>query len=198
MTTTVFLVRHGSHDRLGHVLCGRMDGVSLSDEGRRESEALAERLNGEDLSAVYASPLARTVETAAPIARAAGLAPTADEDLVEIDFGDWTGKRFEDLSDDPAWPVWNAARSLARPPGGESMLEVQARLKRWLERVRGRHPQARIAAVTHSDVIKALAAHALGFSLDQHDRLEVSPASVSVLVAGDWGLKLMSLNETLR
>ncbi|MDE2486990.1 MAG: histidine phosphatase family protein [Alphaproteobacteria bacterium] len=197
MTTTVFLVRHGSHDRLGHVLCGRMDGVSLSDGGRKESAALAIRLRGVDLTAVYASPLARTMETATPIAKAAGLAPRSDEDLLEIDFGEWTGERFDALRDDPAWLVWNTSRSLARPPGGESMIEVQARLKRWLDRVRARHPDQRIAAVTHSDVIKALAAHALGFSLDQHGRLEVSPASVSILAAGDWGLKLMSLNETL-
>lgn len=198
MTTTVFLVRHGSHDRLDRVLCGRMDGVRLSEDGRREAEALATRLAGEDLSAVYASPLARTLETAQPIAAGARLAPIADEDLLEIDFGDWTGKPFETLHDDPAWAVWNRARSLARPPGGESMLEVQARLKRWLDRVRGRHAGERIAAVTHSDVIKALCAHALGFSLDQHDRLEVSPASVTALAAGDWGVKVLSLNETLR
>jgi probable phosphoglycerate mutase len=198
VTTTVFLVRHGSHDRLGHVLCGRMDGVSLSERGHRESEAVAQRLAAEALAAVYASPLARTQETARPIAQAAGLAAQSDEDLLEIDFGDWTGKAFDELAEDPAWTVWNRARSLARPPGGESMLEVQARLKRWLERARAEHPDARVAAVTHSDVIKALAAHALGFSLDQHERLEVSPGSVSVLVAGEWGLKLMSLNETPR
>jgi probable phosphoglycerate mutase len=198
VTTTVFLVRHGSHDRLDKVLCGRMDGVSLSAAGRREAEALATRLRAESLAAVYASPLARTVETAQPIAAAAGLSPIADEDLTEIDFGDWTGRPFEALRDDPAWPVWNRARSLARPPGGESMLEVQARLKRWLDRVCERHAGERIAAVTHSDVIKALAAHALGFSLDQHDRLEVGPASISVLAGGDWGVKVLSLNETLR
>lgn len=175
-----------------------MDGVSLSEEGRHEAEAVARRLEAERLSAVYASPLARTLETAEPIAGRARVSVTADEDLIEIDFGDWTGKPFEALHADPQWSVWNFARSLARPPGGESMLEVQARLKRWLDRVRSAHPDARIAAVTHSDVIKALAAHALGFSLDQHDRLEVSPASVSVLVAGDWGVKVLSLNEGVR
>ena len=175
-----------------------MDGVTLSDEGRREAERLAERLASERLAAVYASPLDRTMETAEPIAAAASLELRADQDLGEIDLGEWTGKSFDELHGDPAWRVWNRARSLARPPGGESMLEVQARLKRWLDRTCDRHPEERIAAVTHSDVIKALAAYALGFSLDQHDRLEVSPASVSVLAAGDWGLKLMSLNESLR
>lgn len=195
MTTTAFLVRHGAHDRLGKVLCGRMDGVSLSDKGRREAEGLAERLKPEGLSAVYSSPLARTLETARPIARAAGLETIPESDLLEIDFGAWTGRPFDALETDPGWQVWNAQRAHARPPGGESLLEVQARLARWLERVRAQHPGQRIAAVTHSDVIKAVVALVLGSSLDQHDRLEISPGSVSVLALGDWGLKLLSLNE---
>lgn len=198
MTTTVFLVRHGAHDRLGKTLCGRMDGVNLSEQGRREAEAIARRLAGEELEAVYSSPLERTRETAGPIAVAIGASVTLDEDLSEIDFGAWTGKTFEELHDDPAWRVWNQARGIARPPGGESMVEVQARLRRWLSRVRDRHPEGRIAAVTHADVIKALVAYALGFSLDQHGRLEVSPGSVTTLAVGDWGMKVMSVNETVR
>jgi probable phosphoglycerate mutase len=198
VTTTVFLVRHGSHDRLGKVLCGRMDGVSLSDQGRAESAAMAERLKGEGLAAVYTSPLSRTRETAEPIARAAGVETVEDADLLEIDFGDWTGKPFEALRGDPLWTAWNTARAVTRPPGGESMVEVQARLRRWLDRARAAHPEQRLAAVTHADVIKALAAHVLGFSLDQHDRLEIGPGSVSTLVAGDWGVKLLNLNETVR
>lgn len=198
MTTTVFLVRHGAHDRLGKTLCGRMDGVGLSVEGRREAEILARRLAGQALAAVYASPLQRTRETAEPIAAAAGLPVSFDDDLLEIDFGAWTGKPFDELHGDPAWAVWNRARGVARPPGGESTVEVQARLSRWLDRARLQHPDDRIAAVTHSDVIKALIARTLGFSMDQHERLEVSPASVTTLVAGDWGMKVTTLNETIR
>jgi broad specificity phosphatase PhoE len=198
VTTTVFLVRHGAHDRLGKVLCGRMQGVTLSHEGRREAEALAARLRSEALEAVYSSPLERTRETADPIAAAAGATVSPDDDLLEIDFGHWTGKTFDQLHGDPAWTAWNTARVLARPPGGESMAEVQARLWRWLERTRARHPAGRVAAVTHGDVIKALAAHVLGFSMDQHHRLEVSTASVTTLVAGDWGMKVTGLNETIR
>jgi broad specificity phosphatase PhoE len=198
VTTTVFLVRHGAHDRLGRVLCGRMDGVGLSDEGRREAEAAATWLRGEALDAVYASPLQRTRETAEPIAAAVGATVAEDPDLLEIDFGEWTGKAFDSLDGDPAWTLWNRARALARPPGGESMIEVQARVRRWLDRTCARHPMGRVTAVTHGDVIKALVAEVLGFSMDQHDRLEVSPASVTTLVAGDWGMKVMSFNEMIR
>lgn len=195
MTTTVYLVRHGSHDRLGKVLCGRMDGVSLTDRGRREAEALGRRLAGDGLAAVYTSPLARTRETARPIADAAGLQPIEDDDLLEIDFGAWTGRSFVELEGDAAWVLWNTHRSTARPPGGESMADVQARLRRWFDRVRSPGGDERIAAVTHADVIKAFVADVLGFSLDRHDRVEVSPGSVSVVVGGDWGLKVISLNE---
>jgi probable phosphoglycerate mutase len=195
VTTTVFLVRHGSHDRLGKVLCGRMDGVSLSDRGKQEAEAVARRLAGEGLAAVYTSPLSRTRETAEPIARAAGLEPIAEDDLLEIDFGAWTGRAFAELEGDGAWVRWNRERAAARPPGGESMAQVQARLERWLERAWSRRPGERIAAVTHADVIKAVVADVLGFSLDRHDRLEVTPGSVSILAGGDWGAKVISLNE---
>jgi probable phosphoglycerate mutase len=198
VTTTVFLVRHGAHDQLGKTLCGRMDGVTLSGEGRREAEALAARLRGEGLNAVYASPLQRTRETAEPIAAAAGAPLTLDDDLLEIDFGTWTGKTFEELRGDQAWAVWERARGVARPPGGETMVEVQARLRRWLDRACTRHPDGRIAAVTHADVIKTLVAYTLGFSLDQHGRLEISPASLTTLAAGEWGMKVMGVNEMIR
>ena len=100
MTTTVFLVRHASHDRLGRVLCGRMAGVTLSDEGLAQARRVADRLAGEGLAAVYASPLERAVSTARPIALAAGVEPRIDDALNEIDFGDWTGAAFEDLERD--------------------------------------------------------------------------------------------------
>jgi probable phosphoglycerate mutase len=198
VTTTVFLVRHGAHDQLGKTLSGRMDGVSLSELGRREAEALATRLRGEGLETVYASPLQRTRDTAAPIAAAAGAPLRFDDDLLEVDFGPWSGRTFDELRSDPAWAVWQRDRGVARPPGGETMVEVQARLRRWLDCACARHPEGRIAAVTHAEVIKALVAYTLGFSLDQHGRLEVSPASLTTIVAGDWGMKVMAVNETIR
>ncbi|RAK60924.1 histidine phosphatase family protein [Phenylobacterium hankyongense] len=198
MTTTVSFVRHGSHDRLGRILCGRMPGVILSEQGRAEARGLAQRLSREPIVAIYASPLERARQTAEPIAEALGLPVQVAADLQEIDFGAWTGARFEDLDGDPAWGLWNQARTLARAPGGESMLEVQLRLRRWLDAACERHSGQLIAAVSHGDAIKAILAQVLGLSLDQHQRLEISPASVSTVAVGDWGAKVLGINEAPR
>jgi len=195
MTTTFFLVRHAAHDRLGRVLCGRMPGVTLGREGRAQAEALAERLAGEGLAAVYASPLERAQETAAPLAARTGLALETLPALNEIDFGAWAGQDFEALHGDPAWTGWNQARHVTRPPGGETALEAQARVLRGLEELRRRHGEAGLALVSHADVIKLMMTHALGLGADAMHRFEVGPASVSVLVVGDWGAKVEGLNE---
>jgi len=195
MTTTFFLVRHAAHDRLGRVLCGRMPGVTLGDEGRAQAAALAERLVGEGLTGLYASPLERAQETAAPLADRTGLRLETLPALNEIDVGAWAGQDFDALHGDPAWTGWNRARHVTRPPGGETALEAQVRALRGLEDLRRRHGEARLALVSHADVIKLVIAHALGLGADAMHRFEVGPASVSVLVVGDWGAKVESLNE---
>ncbi|HEY8618324.1 histidine phosphatase family protein [Phenylobacterium sp.] len=198
MTTTVFLVRHGSTDHLGRRISGRMEGVALNALGREEAGRAAERLRGEGVTALYTSPVQRTRETAAALGQALELDPVVDERLIEIDFGSWTGAAFADLDADPEWRRWNEARSTARAPGGEAMDEVQARLGDFVAEVARRHPGERVCAVSHADAIKALLASVLGFSLDRHWALEISPGSVSVLCAGDWGMKVLSVNEACR
>lgn len=197
MTTTVFLVRHGSHDRLPHVLCGRMAGVGLGAVGRAQAERLAEAMQGRSLAALYVSPLERARETAAPLAAKLKVHPRIVDELSEVDVGDWAGRRFVDLDGDPLWTAWNSVRSLTRPPGGETMLEVQARAVGWLDRVRVKHRDQRIALFSHGDVIRAMLAYYLGLSLDHLARFEIDPASVSTLIVGDWGAKVHSLNEAL-
>lgn len=197
MTTTVFFVRHGSHDRLGKMLCGRMPGVGLSEAGRAEAEAVAERLAREDIAALYVSPLQRAGETAEPLARRLGCAPQVDEALNEIDFGDWTGRTFDELAG-AAFDDWNRHRATGRPPGGEPAEAVRQRLAGWMAEIARRHPGQAVAAVTHQDVIKTVICDTLGLSLDRHDRFEISPASVSVVCAGDWGARVFSINEVCR
>lgn len=195
MTTTVLLVRHAAHGSVDRILCGRMPGVSLSEEGRAQAEHLGLRLAGRGVAALYTSPVDRARETATALSARLGVEARVAEGIAEIAFGDWTGRAFAELDGDPLWAAWNSRRSLVRPPGGESMLEAQARAVTWLEGVRQEHPGEIVAAVSHADVIRALLAYHLGLPLDHLLRLEVGPASVSTLVVGEWGARVQTLNE---
>lgn len=190
--TRVILVRHGSHDRLNRILCGRMPGVSLSAQGRDEADRLAEALRGRGAAALLSSPQSRTRETAAPIAAALGLALSEEPGLDEIDFGDWTGRALPDLAGDPAWQAWNTHRADHRPPGGESMGEAQARA---LAALLARSEECLIA-VSHGDVIRAVLLGILGLSVSAYDRLVVEPASISVVEFWPGGGRVCSVNGT--
>jgi broad specificity phosphatase PhoE len=193
--TTLFLVRHAAHDLVDRVLCGRMPGVRLGSHGRAQAERLAERLAREDIAAVQSGPLERTRETAEPVAARLGLGVEVADGLDEIEVGAWTGTPFDELRDDPRWTLWNAARSVARAPGGETMIEVQGRVLAHVEALRARFPDRAVVLVSHADVLKAALAHWLGLSLDSLQRFDVAPASLSTVAVGDWGAKVLSLNE---
>lgn len=195
MTTVVHLVRHGSHDRLGKVLCGRMEGVTLSLQGVAQARSAAALLAERDIAAVYTSPQERTRQTAAEIAGALGLPFLVDDGLAEIDFGAWSGRAFDDLAGDPAWDAWNNERDSARPPGGETMAEVQGRVSAFIDRARQSHPDEAVVAVSHCDVIKAALLQVLDLPLRAYDRLNVDPGSISVVISGSWGSKVHSINE---
>lgn len=181
MTGTVFhLVRHGSHDLLGKVLVGRGP-VSLNAAGQAQAEAVAAMLETAGLAAVFSSPRERAVQTAGPIATRAGLEVTIDPDLDELDLGEWTGARFGSLHDDPRWRAFNLFRGGTPVPGGEDMLAVQARAVTSVLRLRAAYPGNALAVVSHADVIKAVLAHFLGMPLDLMRRLDIAPASRSVV-----------------
>lgn len=193
--TTVHLIRHGVHDLVNRTLCGRMPGVGLNEAGRRQAAAAAEILKVADPpQRVLTSPQDRTRQTAAVIAAALDLPMETEDALDEIDFGHWTGRDFAELDPLAEWRFWNAERHQARPPNGESMLEVQSRLSKWLQAV-GRSEASCIAAVSHADVIKAVVALALGLSLQRHDRFDVLPGSITTLRVEADHLKLLRLNE---
>ena len=166
----------------------------MGEAGLAQADAVARRLAGSGVEAVHTSPLDRTGEPAEPMARACGTSQKVEEALMEIDFGDWNGRSFDELQDQPLWRDWNVNRDRVRAPGGETMLEVQARLARWLEGV-ARSGARAVVAVSHADVIKAAVALTLGLSMRFYDRFEISPGSITTLTAGSDGLKLISLNE---
>jgi broad specificity phosphatase PhoE len=195
VTTIFFLVRHAAHELVDRVLCGRMPGVRLGEQGRAQARRVAGRLARERIALIQTSPLERARETAEPLAEELGLVPEVSEAISEIEIGEWSGRSFDELSADPRWSAWNNARAVTRPPGGETMLEVQARVVGHLERLRGSHPDKSVVLVSHADVIKAALLYALGMPIDGYRLFEIGPASISTLVIGDWGVKVLSINE---
>jgi probable phosphoglycerate mutase len=194
--TTFLLIRHATHDVVAHTLTGHMRDIHLSAEGRSQAQALAGRLAHLPIAAVYSSPLERAVETAQPLAEALGRELRCDEGLIEVDYGEWAGKRFAALGDDQRWQHWNSFRSAAPLPQGGLMVEVQARAVATLVRLHRSHRDEMVAVVGHCDVLKAAIAHFLGVPLDLFQRIEISPASVSVLALHDWGARVLRLNDT--
>jgi probable phosphomutase (TIGR03848 family) len=194
--TTFYLIRHAATDLVGHTLAGRSPGVHLNDEGRRQAERLADRLAHEPIARVYCSPLERARETAQPLCDRLGLAPSVAEELHELDFGEWTGQTVAALdSSSPLWRRFNAFRSGTRTPGGEMMLEAQARVVGFMQRQAEASPDQTLALVSHGDVIRAAVLHYLGAPLDLFHRIEISPASCSLVRIGEYGPQLLSLNQ---
>jgi probable phosphoglycerate mutase len=195
--TLVLLVRHGRTPSTGRVLPGRARGLHLSEAGRAEAEAVATRIAAlRRVHAVYASPLERTRETAAPIARAVGRRVRVDRGLLECDFGNWTGRRLRALMRRPEWATVQRAPSTFRFPDGESFTEMQARMVGALERIRRAHPGGVVVCVSHADPIKAAVAHALGTHLDLFQRIVVSTCSVTAISYSAWGPTVLTVNST--
>jgi broad specificity phosphatase PhoE len=197
VTLTLFLLRHAAHDDVGRFLAGRSEPVCLGEEGRRQALRLGARMQREGLTEIYTSPRTRTQETAAAVATACRIAsPQPANALDEVDFGQWSGKRFDDLDSDPAWRRWNTVRSLVRAPGGETVLEVQNRVMGFIKALQGNLKDGkRVALVSHADVIKTAVSHVLGLPADAWPRFDIAPASVTTIVIGDWGAKIVTLNE---
>ncbi len=195
--TRILLIRHGSTDLLGRVLYGRMPGVHLNAEGLRQAQSVAYALKQEyEMEAIISSPLERALETAGPIAQAYGKSPIVKQGIVEIDFGEWVGVSFADLKESDSWREFNRRRSLHAPPGGETMVNVQARTWSSIkEAVEEYAPGSTLAMVTHGDVVRCALALILGSSVDHINRFEIAPGSVTEILAGDHDPFIKSVNR---
>jgi len=195
--TLLLLVRHGQTPTTGKILPGRAAGLHLADTGNEQARTVAARLAElKKVDAIYASPLERTRETAAPIGKALGLPVKADKGLLEADFGDWTGQELGKLMKLPEWSTVQRAPSTFRFPGGESFLEMQSRIVGALDALRAKHPGGTIVAVSHADPIKAAVAHAMGTHLDLFQRIVISPCSVTAIAYHAGGPVVLTVNST--
>ena len=190
--TNFLFIRHGAHDYLGRAIAGRLPGVHLNERGRDQAEHLADKLQLLPLDAIYSGPLERARETAEPLARRFNLPLQIADEFTEIGVGDWSDRSFVDLANEQLWSHFNSFRSTTAAPGGELMLEVQARVVRKLAVLRAQHQFAVI--VTHGDVIRTAFAHFLGVHLDLFHRIELDPASLSLVELGDNFVAVRLLN----
>jgi broad specificity phosphatase PhoE len=192
--STFYLIRHGATDLVGHTLAGRQPNVPLNTEGQKQVRALAEKLAHVRFRQIISSPLERALETALPLARSQALEIRRDAAFIEVNYGDWTGKTIAELSSDPHWIRWNTFRSSARIPNGETMLEIQTRAVSGLLKLNAEFPDQPLAIVSHGDVIRAVLLHFLGMPLDFIHRLEISPASHTILRLHDASAQILSMN----
>ena len=195
--TLVLLVRHGQTPTTGASLPGRAPGLHLSDEGIAQAEAAAARIAElPTVAAVYTSPMERTRETAAPIARACKLRVRRAKGLIECDFGGWTGAKLNQLRKLDAWRTVQRYPSGFRFPGGESFAEMQARALDAVHDLVAAHPGDTIVAVSHADVIKSVVGAATGTHLDLFQRIVISPCSITAILYTTEGPIVMTTNST--
>ena len=179
----MLLVRHGQTPTTGKKLPGRAPGLHLADKGVAQAERAGERISAlGNVAAVYASPMERTQETAAPIARACKLRVRTHAGLIEADFGKWTGRNLSALRKLPEWKTVQRYPSGFRFPGGESFPEMQTRMTGAIAELVAKHPGEKIVAVSHADTIKAAVADAAGTPLDLFQRIVISPCSISAIM----------------
>ena len=195
--TVVIFVRHGQTPSTGKILPGRAPGLGLADKGKAQAQAVADVLKDrKGVVALYASPLQRTRETAAPIAKALGMSVKVDKGLFECDFGEWTGEDLAKLRKLPEWKAVQRNPSGFRFPGGESFSEMATRMQSTIDRYRATHPGGTVVAVSHADPIKAAAATALGVPLDLFQRIDISPCSMTVIAYTNEGPFVHCVNRT--
>jgi probable phosphoglycerate mutase len=195
--TTLLLVRHGQTPTTGQSLPGRAPGLHLSETGLKQAVEVAERLASfPKIDAIYASPLERTRETAAPLAKQRKQKVIIDKGLIECDFGKWTGAKLSDLMKLPEWKTVQSAPSTFRFPNGESFTEMQVRISTALDNIRLRHPGGVVVCFSHADPIKAALAHAMGTHLDLFQRIVVSTCSISALAYGGGAPIVLTVNST--
>jgi probable phosphomutase (TIGR03848 family) len=181
-------------------LAGWTEGIELDEVGSGQARQLGSRLAPVPLTALVTSPLVRCRQTAAAIlAGRTGTPDHVDDRFGEVQYGDWTGGSLSDLAKDPLWRAVQAHPSAVTFPGdgGESMRGMQQRavdaVRDWNRQL---GPGATWVAVSHGDVIKAVLADALGMHLDQFQRIQVDPCSVSVVRYTELRPFVIRMNDT--
>lgn len=199
-TTRLYLVRHGATQLTAEDRFSGADGVELSEEGRHQASRLSERLAHDAITAVYCSPLSRTVETAEILARPHRLSLVRRDGLREITHGRWEGLTRREVEERYAeeYAAWEADPFTFAPEGGESGLVVLARALPVIREIVVSHQGAAVLVVSHKATLRLVLSSLLGFDpRGYRDRLEQSPACLNVVDFCDpVRARLMCFNDT--
>lgn len=191
----LLLIRHGENNVMQRRLSGRLPGIHLNDKGQRQAEELANCLKNAGIRAVYSSPLERAMQTAAPLAEAGNLEIQTHPGLQEIDYGDWQGRTYRQLTRLRMWKILHQAPEQAAFPGGETPAAAQARAVEALREIADLYVTGEIiACFTHADVIRLAAAHFLGLPLKGYQYLRADPAGISGLLLEGGTEQLLFFN----
>ena len=198
--TRLYLVRHGATQLTAEDRFAGAVGVELSDEGRRQAARLGARLADEGITAVYCSPLSRTVETASLVAATLELPVETREGLREISHGRWEGLTRRDVETrfPDEYAAWEEDPFTFAPEGGESGVAVLARALPVVRAIVTGHPGERVLVVSHKATIRLVLSSLLGFDARGYrDRLDQAPACLNVLDFRDpVRARLMLFNDT--
>jgi probable phosphoglycerate mutase len=196
--TIIILLRHGENEWVKeHRLAGWIPNVHLNEKGHQQANEAAQRLSVLPVKALYSSPVARCMETAAYVAQTCDLQAQPLDDLGEVRYGSWEGRKIKKLAKKKKWHAVQYYPSRLRfPGGGEALREVQFRMVQTLEALAQQHKDETIVVVSHADAIKLVLAHYLGVHMDLFQRIAVSPASVSVLfLAKNGAVRVLRMND---
>ena len=193
------LIRHAhSEANAKGVLSGRLPGIHLSDKGKEQSALLAQRLGLFPIKQLRISPMVRCLETIEPWLsenKAKIKAPIVDENLSEVDYGKWSGKKLAVLSTNKLWKVVQESPSAMYFPEGEGLAHMQQRAMASVHESLDTKGKGAVVLVSHGDVIKAIIASALGMHLDDFQRIVIDPASISILEFHNKKARILLLND---
>ncbi len=179
--TTIYLVRHGLTDYIGKCICGYLPGVHLNDTGKAQAERAAEYLSSRQIKAIFASPLERTMETAAFLARKLDLHVTPLDSLKAINFGELQGLG-EELNSLPVWQQFLTHPAEVHFPGGESIKDGQMRIVKGLIKLAAEaSAENPIVCYSHCEILRLAIVYALHIPLDDYQRLTIDPGSITCL-----------------
>lgn len=196
MAPVLFLIRHARAEYRPGRLYGWTPGVHLAADGVEDAKRLAERLEPVRFRAVYSSPLERCRQTAEAIVAGRNLEIRTVEEIGEVKYGSWQGRTFRSLMRTKLWRTVQLFPSQAAFPGGESLRDMQNRAVEAVEQIKRRHKEGAVAIVSHADVLAAVVAHYLGMHLDLFQRIQIAPASATVITFIGGIPRLLRLSDS--